>query len=110
MPEQLDPVKVIQEEISAFGAMLRSKQINEELYHKLLVAAAYQFANVGEFLRAAAVVQSIPVEYFQNVQPRHMTEDKDYCEASYALAKMLVEQNLIDLAPAVAYNHPPAQA
>ena len=105
-----DPVKVIQEQISAFGSMLAAKQINEELYHKLLVASAYQFARIGEHMRAAAVIGTIPVQYFQEVQARQMAEDKDYCEAAYELAKTLVENDLIDLAPAAAFNCPPGQA
>lgn len=109
MAEQA-PVQVVQEEISAFGTMLEMGQINQDLYHKLLVTAAFQFAQLGEFMRAAATVQLVPPEYFQNVQARHMAEDKDYCEVAFDLAKALVDNDLIDLAPQAAYNHPPAQA
>jgi hypothetical protein len=104
------PQQIIQEEIAAFNGLLRDKTIDPNTYHKLMVGAAYEFATIGEFLRAAGVVQTIPIEYFETVQTRQMAEDQEYAQRAYSLAKLLVENNLIDLVPAVKFNHPPAQA
>ena len=102
--------KRIQAQIAAMTSMYRAQQINGDLFHKLLICAAYEFSVRGEHLRAAAVVQGIPAEYFRDVQRQQMDEDTEYQAVAYILAQNLVESGLVQLGAKISVTMPAARA
>lgn len=102
--------KQIQDQLAAVTGMYRNGQVVADTYHKCLVAIAYEYAVADEALRAAAIIQAIPVEYFKDVQPQQMREDPNYCIVAYETAMALVQGGVVHLGPKVLTNQPAASA
>lgn len=67
--------------------MHRTGALPDEVYHKFLVSLAYEFSQADEVLRAVALLQSVPVEYFQNSLITQMKEDSNFAHVAYSVAK-----------------------
>lgn len=102
--------KAIQETITVVTAMFKAGQIDSDVYYKALVCTAYEFTAAGVPLRAAAIVQQIPIEYFQAVQRQQMQDDSNYALVAYELALSLVHGGLVHLGPKVSPTMPAASA
>lgn len=102
--------KKLQEEIAALGDLNRAGTLDANTYFKMLVGIAYQYAKLDAHVKAAAVMQGVPLDYFREVQRRHMAEDAEYASQAYELALSLVQNGLVHLGPKPRANMPVASA
>jgi hypothetical protein len=102
--------KQIDDQVAAVTRLHREGQIDDNVFHKCMVAIAYEYAVRDEPLRAAGIIQSIPVEYFREVQMKQMQEDPSYCLVAFACAQRLVADGIIHMGPKFTVNQGPASA
>jgi hypothetical protein len=102
--------KLIQDQLVAVQQLRRDEKIDENVYHKCMVAIAYEYAVRDEGLRAAALIQTIPIEYFRNVQPQQMRDDPAFCTIAFVTAMKLVKDGFVEIGPKLVINQGPANA
>jgi hypothetical protein len=108
MDERIE--RQLQESLAVVTQMYRQGVLAPDDYHKCVVSLAYEFSVAGYHLRAASIIQSVPLEYFQSVQRKQMEEDGRYAYIAYTLALNLVQNGLVHLGPKVAATMPAASA
>lgn len=103
-----DDEKAIEEQVAALNDLHREGKLDANTYYKNLVLTAHEYSSRGAALKAAAVVQGIPLEYFRQVQRKQMTEDPVYAKQAYTLALALVAEGLIHMSAYVPEVNMPA--
>ncbi len=101
---------LLEEQLAAVTALHREQRLEADLYYKCLVAIAHDYAVSGDAARAASLVQSIPVSYFQVAQRTQMLGDVAYAEAAYVLALALVQEGYVHMGPRISTTLPAARA
>lgn len=102
--------KQCEDALAAIADMRKQGIMPEHSYFKSLVCLAYEFAIADEQLRAATLVQTIPLSYFTSgIQAQQMADDENYLYVAYTMAKALVDCGIVDLMP-VKTNVPLGQA
>jgi hypothetical protein len=100
----------IQKSVAALTNMFRTGVLPADQYYKTMVCMAYEYSVVGEQIRALALLQGIPLEYFEKVQGPQMAEDPQYAHLGYLLAKNILESGYVHMGPNITPTMPPAKA
>ena len=79
----------IDEALMALRAMLRGGSITDDVYNKAAVKLAYDYALAQEMGEALAILNSLPLEYYQNVQEVQMREDPDFAKICTSFSELL---------------------
>lgn len=100
----------IAESLLGIKRMRDSGQMTVALYNKCAISLAYEFANAGEVARAAAALQTVPLDHLRETLPQDMTEDPAFCEKALELARLLIKAGVASLGAKVRPNMPAAAA
>ena len=87
----------IDEALMALRAMLRGGSITDDIYNKAAIGLAYEYAQGAEMGEALAIVNSIPLEYYQGPQEQQMREDANYQKVAVEFSKLLVQYVTSDM-------------
>lgn len=90
-----DPKAKLAESIEALRAMLHGGSIDSNLYHKTLVGFAYEYFLLEATEDGLLLLNSIPEEYYRDVQMDQATQDPHYKETVLALADKLVDLGVL---------------
>jgi hypothetical protein len=96
--------------ISAIMSMRKEGKLPDDVYHKTLVLLSYEYIAQGEMLEATAILQLVPLDYYQKVMPEQARQDPGFRLVSYTIAQRLVKAGIVDLTPPPRPNQKPASA
>lgn len=92
-----DAIVGLDDSLAALRSLLRAGSITPDIYHKGLVGLAYEYLLLGEATEAVGLLNTIPMDYFMDVQPVQMAEDAHYREVGIDFAQRLAKLGAVDL-------------
>lgn len=91
--------------------MHNSGQLSDDLFHKCLVSAAYEFILAGEQEKGLRLINEPPTSYYRDVQLAQMREDQMYAQLVVVLGYKLMQMGLVEVdGDVLAPNMDPASA
>lgn len=92
-----DQKKRLEEIEYVIREMRLGDEIDDAVFHKNLVNIAYDYITCNIYSQANRLLRSCTEEYFREVMPVQMLADPEFCEVAYRLAKVLIDQDIVQV-------------
>jgi hypothetical protein len=110
VPVANDPVIKPASLYEALRDLYRRNQIDEPTLHKMTICLGYEVALSGDLEGATSVLQTVPLEYFENELEKQINSDVDYKDVVLGMAQILVNAGIASLGERLVPNVPAAKA
>jgi hypothetical protein len=100
----------LEHSLDVIGDLYLQKEIPEEEFCKMSVVVCLELFKAGAHDKCIEVLRSLPLPYFEDVQPKQMRADPTFDQISKDLANFLVKYKYVNIEKSYAFTQAPAKA